>query len=67
MNDRYGREPEPGVPRWVKIAAIVALLLAALVVVAMLIVGGDHGPRLHLGAPSPIPGEQSFPITLVEA
>jgi hypothetical protein len=31
-------------PRWVKAFLIVAVALAALAVVAMLIVGGDHGP-----------------------
>ncbi|MQA03836.1 MAG: hypothetical protein GEV07_14310 [Streptosporangiales bacterium] len=59
MNDRYDRESSPGIPRWVKIAGIVALLVAVLVIVAMLIFGGDHGPRRHSGEPS-------FPIPSVE-
>jgi hypothetical protein len=67
MDDRYDRESAPGIPRWVKIAGIVVLLVAALIVVAILIVGGDHGPRLHVGEPSSISGEPSFPIPLVEA
>jgi hypothetical protein len=34
-------------PRWVKVFLIVAMALAALAVVAMLVVGGDHGPGRH--------------------
>lgn len=33
-------------PQWVKVAAIVTLVIVAMVVV-MLIVGGDHGPGRH--------------------
>ena len=42
------REPNAGMPRWVKVSAIVALVLVVLVV-AMLIAGGpgDHGPGRH--------------------
>jgi hypothetical protein len=36
-----------GMPRWVKVSAVVAAVLVALVVV-MLLVGGDHGPGRHL-------------------
>jgi hypothetical protein len=36
----------PGMPRWVKVSAIVTIVLVALVVV-MLLVGGDHGPGRH--------------------
>ena len=36
-----------GMPRWVKVFLIVAVALAALAVVAMLVVGGDHGPGRH--------------------
>lgn len=44
----YEREPATGVPRWVKIAAIV-VALAALVVVVVLLSdgGGGHGPARH--------------------
>jgi hypothetical protein len=37
----------PGTPRWVKVLAIVAVALIALVVV-LLLVGGNHGPGRHL-------------------
>jgi hypothetical protein len=37
----------PGMPRWVKIAAIVAIVLVAVAIGAMLLLGGEHGPRMH--------------------
>ena len=51
---RREREPSqyPGAPRWVKVTAVVALILAALLAVG-LITGhagpGEHGPGRHLG------------------
>ena len=36
-----------GMPRWVKVFLIVAAALAALAVVVMLVVGGEHGPGRH--------------------
>ena len=36
-----------GRPRWVKVFVMVALALVVLAVVAMLIVGGNHGPGRH--------------------
>jgi len=36
----------PGMPRWVKVMAIVAVVVAVLVVVALLI-GGEHSPARH--------------------
>ena len=33
-------------PRWVKVAAIVGLIVIVIVVV-MLLAGGDHGPGRH--------------------
>ena len=39
----------PGMPRWVKLAGIIALVLVLLVVVLMVAgVGGRHGPGRHL-------------------
>jgi hypothetical protein len=35
-----------GTPRWVKVSVIVVLVLI-LMVVAVLLVGGDHGPGRH--------------------
>jgi hypothetical protein len=43
---RYDREPGGGLPRWLRLAAIIVAVLALLVVV-MLLIGGGHGPRRH--------------------
>jgi hypothetical protein len=56
MDDRADRESIRGLPRWVKVSGLVALLLALLVVV-MLLIGGGHGPGRHVGAaagPTPV-------------
>jgi len=37
-----------GIPRWVKVFAVVGLVIIVLLVVAML-VGGNHGPGRHSG------------------
>ena len=53
----------PGMPRWVKLAGIVALALVLLVVVLMVAgVGGQHGPGRHL--PSGGAGSSTSPMTL---
>ena len=39
-----------GVPRWVKVFVITALGLALLMVVAMLLYGGQHGPGRHFSS-----------------
>lgn len=40
----------PGMPRWVKIAGIVVLVLVVVVVALVALgIGGDHGPRQHVG------------------
>jgi hypothetical protein len=38
----------PGVPRWVKAFAIVVGIVVLLVVAAMFVIGGRHGPGRHL-------------------
>ena len=35
-------------PRWVKVSGIIAILLILLVVITMLISGGEHGPGRHM-------------------
>ena len=49
-----GRDAEtpPGVPRWVKICAVTALVVIVLVVIATL-AGGDHGPGRHAASGLP--------------
>lgn len=40
-------EQPPGVPRWLKVTGLVVGLVVLILVVAMLLVGGDHGPGRH--------------------
>jgi hypothetical protein len=40
------RGPAAGPPRWVKVSAIIALVLVVLVLV-LLLAGGNHGPGRH--------------------
>ncbi len=39
--------PYPGVPRWVKVLGVIALVLVLLIAVMLLIGGGGHGPGMH--------------------
>ena len=47
--DETDRGPPPRMPRWVKVFGIVAASLILLMLAAMLIIGGKHGPGRHLG------------------
>lgn len=53
-------EGDRGVPRWVKLIGLAAILLLALAIVVMLLTGGEHGPGRHLSShgvatnPSPL-------------
>ena len=42
-----GPRPMTGAPRWVKVFGIIALAVVVLIVV-MLLVGGNHGPDRHM-------------------
>jgi hypothetical protein len=48
-SDVLGGRP-PGVPRWLKVSAVVMAAVIVLVLIGMVLVGGDHGPGRHLGA-----------------
>jgi hypothetical protein len=41
---------EAGMPRWVKVLAIVVAVVVLLIVATILIGGGGHSPRRHGGA-----------------
>jgi hypothetical protein len=41
-------------PRWVKVSGLVVLVVGAVLVVLMLLSGGEHGPGLHTDAGDPI-------------
>jgi hypothetical protein len=45
-----GHEPEarPGVPRWVKVFVVIAIVAIVTVVIINLAGGGDHGPGRHM-------------------
>ncbi len=44
------RDSTPGTPRWVKLFALVALVVVVLfVIVRVTGLGGEHGPSLHAG------------------
>jgi hypothetical protein len=38
----------PGAPRWVKLLGIALALVVVAAMVAMLLLGGDHGPGRHM-------------------
>lgn len=47
------RAVPPGVPRWVKVSAMVVAAVIILVIAVMLLAGGNHGPGRHL-SPAPV-------------
>jgi hypothetical protein len=55
-------DPPPySTPRWVKIFALIAVILVLLALITMILVGGDHGPGRHM----PPGGAGNPPVTLV--
>ena len=59
-----GRE-YPGLPRWVKVFAIIVIVLVLLVGIIMFTgVGGQHGPGRHM--PSGDAGGQTPPSSVIE-
>jgi hypothetical protein len=55
--------PYPGTPRWVKVFGII-VIVAVLLVVAMMFIGGEHGPGRH--TPSGDAGGQVPPSSVME-
>lgn len=53
----------PGTPVWVKALAVAAAVIITVVVVAMLVLGGQHGPGQHTGSSQARP-EASVPTWL---
>lgn len=43
-------ERPPSMPRWVKLLGIVGLISVLLVVIVMVLAGGQHGPGMHMPA-----------------
>lgn len=52
-----GRESPPRAPRWVKVSGVIAAV-AVLLLVILLLTGGNHGPGRHLDG-----GERRSPAT----
>ncbi len=50
----------PGLPRWVKVSGIIAIALILLVIVIMLVSGGEHGPGRH--QPGDTPRDHTPPV-----
>ena len=46
------RGAPPGVPRWVKVSGIIVAILV-LALVAVMLIGGDHGPSRHATGDQP--------------
>jgi hypothetical protein len=44
------RSTPPSMPRWVKVSVLMVAILAVVLVIIMLQLGGEHGPGLHTGA-----------------
>ncbi|MGD9528998.1 hypothetical protein [Pseudonocardia sp.] len=44
---------DEGLPRWVRTLVVLAVMVVALVVVAMLLLGGEHGPGRHTAMSAP--------------
>jgi hypothetical protein len=58
---RYSNE-YPGTPRWVKVSRIVAFVFILLVILVMVLGGGEHGPMRHV--PSGSGGSSTSPIAV---
>ena len=57
------RPPYPGTPRWVKVFGII-LIVVVVLVVAMMFIGGEHGPGRHTASGDP--GGQGSPSGVME-
>lgn len=60
--DRSGetRPGPPGMPHWVKVSAVIVVIVAVTLVVVLALSGGEHGPGLHTGA-----GESAVALSTV--
>lgn len=57
-NSSPQRPRSPRTPRWVKVTGVLIALLVALLVVGLLVSGGQHGPGRHAqSAAAPISEE----------
>ena len=47
--DAQAPDGPPGLPQWVKILALGVAMTLIVLVIVMLLVGGEHGPGMHGG------------------
>jgi hypothetical protein len=52
--EEFDREPPvpAGMPRWVKVGGGITIAILLVAVLAMLVLGGDHGPGRHGAEPA---------------
>lgn len=60
---RPGGEPDAGLPRWVKISGIVAIIVVLLLAVMLLVGGGEHGPSRHSQSGAAVGPASSLSVT----
>lgn len=63
-HDRYKRIDDgstPRIPRWVKMTALTFGLLILLMVIVMLLIGGEHGPGRHTSSANPVGQDVQHP------
>lgn len=51
--ERPASRSHPDVPRWAKVLVIAILVVIAVLIMAMLVVGGEHGPGRHTSVDHP--------------
>ena len=63
----HGVESPPGMPRWVKVSAlVVGLVLLVFVILKVAGVGGRHGPGMHqAAAPADVPDARGIIVLVV--
>jgi hypothetical protein len=65
--ESHGESP-PGVPRWVKVVALVAGILVLVFVFLLLTgIGGQHGPGRHISAGTVTPADAPASLALGDA
>ncbi len=58
-----GHETPPGMPRWVRVAAIVVgVLILAFLVLQLTGVAGEHGPGRHMSGSGPSPADVAMDL-----
>jgi hypothetical protein len=59
-SEKFRSGSPPRTPRWVKVFAIIAIVLVMLFVILQVISGGEHGPRRHSSSGNDLGGYTSY-------